>query len=261
VAALEIAPPPPAEMPPPEVADNPFVVADATQTPPVPPVEEVSAPPASEISTVSQTELQPPPGEALNGEMLAAIHAARPLEKSDLIAQLSSPELIGLLKDADPDNRSLAAYSLGYSSDSSPNSLDALRLALATEAVDFVRIRLAEAIVRLVPTDPAVTLLVGYLSDSDSELRWLAASVLTVASHDSPGVIDGLTAAVQDHDPKVAAMAALALANYGQAAAAAIPALRDACRSGSSELREAAAAALACIQPRAVASAAAAPRP
>lgn len=223
-------------------------------------VEEVSAPRATpeELSaheeTISTARHQSP-STKLTAETLAAIRTARPLDKSDLVARLSPGELIELLKDGDAENRSLAAYSLGYCAAEAPECQAALRLTLATERVDFVRIRLAEAIARFAPDDEAVDLLVGYLSDADSELRWLAASVLTVGGHEHPNVIDGLTQAVQDRDPKVAAMAALTLAQYGPAAKSAIPTLRDATRAADAELREAARAALACVQPRSVSQA------
>ncbi|MDJ0618750.1 MAG: HEAT repeat domain-containing protein [Calothrix sp. MO_192.B10] len=81
----------------------------------------------------------------------------------------------------------------------------------------------ADALVNI--GSPAVPVLIAALQDSDCNLRWRAASVLSDLGTEAAPAVPALTKALQDEDGQVRLYATLALGNIGAAAKPAVPSL------------------------------------
>ncbi len=90
--------------------------------------------------------------------------------------------------------------------------------------------------------------LIELTTHSSAEIRSLAVMSLgSVTLEKHPATIHALTVALKDQDSQVRSNAALSLGAFGPAAASALVPLREAATSDDTDVSEAAAAALACI--------------
>ncbi|HEV8070233.1 MAG TPA: HEAT repeat domain-containing protein [Planctomycetaceae bacterium] len=160
-----------------------------------------------------------------------------------------------LLSQPEPRHRLLGALRIGASGPEARTALPALRQLLGEEANKTVRLRIAEAILRLQPSDrSALEALSHFLIDpNDADLRQAAAGALGVASASSNlTAIVCLTDALDDASPRVRIMAALSLAQFGSSAVDAVPRLEMAATSDVPRMQRAALAALTAIRGRQV---------
>jgi hypothetical protein len=191
-------------------------------------------------------------GKTATEQQDAAQHAASELadEQADEAATSDVLALIASLRHDDPGVRALAAFRLGRLDDPSQDVLAALRNTIADEEHGLVRVRMAEAIIRIAPDDAtAIQWLSAALSDGDWQVRWLAAGILDAAAGTPAAAlaVEQLTIALSDDEPKVRQMAALTLGSFGGDAEPARGPLHDALADDDSSVREAASAATACI--------------
>jgi hypothetical protein len=180
----------------------------------------------------------------------------------DLSALLKDPEFreihtrpvldaLELLSQAEPRHRLLGALRIGVSGPEARTALPALRQFLGEEANQSVRLRVAEAILKLQPNDRAAieTLSRSLIDPNDAELRQAAAGALSgAAAAGNPTAIVRLTDALDDPAPRVRIMAALSLAQFGPAAIDAVPRLEMAAGNDVPRMQRAALAALASIR-------------
>jgi len=160
-----------------------------------------------------------------------------------------------LLSQPEPRHRLLGALRIGASGSEARTALPALRQLLGEEPNKTVRLRIAEAILRLQPSDrSALEALSHFLIDpNDADLRQAAAAALGFASASSNlTAIVRLTDALDDASPHVRIMAALSLAQFGSAAVDAVPRLEMAATSDVPRMQRAALAALTSIRGRQV---------
>jgi len=190
---------------------------------------------------------------------IAAVHPAPPsagtLLTATALKEIHTPKVLELaqqLADADPKQRALAAQELGMAGAEARTALPVLRGRLTTEKDKLARVRMVEAIVRIVPDDPqAIALLCEMLQDKDDwRVRQLAAAALeATARGNDAAVVEKLAAAMNDWHPRVRAMVALTLGSFGPKAKAALPRLQFATTTDIPRVREAAQAAIDCISP------------
>lgn len=188
--------------------------------------------------------------------------AALQLEHPSLLALLSSEpvreihepqvlELAGRLEDPDPKNRAQHAYELGGAGAKARTVMPVLREALQSETDKLARLRLAEAMVKIVADDPdAIDVLLENLkSPDDWRFRQIAAGALaaTAGSSDERAIAK-LNEALGDPNPRVRSMAALSLGAFGKWAKESVPALEFALANDIPRVKESAAAALSCIR-------------
>ena len=158
-----------------------------------------------------------------------------------------------LLSQPEPRHRLLGALRIGASGPEARTALPALRQLLGEEPNKTVRLRIAEAILRVQPSDrSALEALSHFLVDpNDADMRQAAAGALGFASSSSNlTAIVRLTDALDDPSPRVRIMAALSLAQFGSAAVDAVPRLEMAATSDVPRMQRAALAALASIRGR-----------
>jgi hypothetical protein len=191
---------------------------------------------------------------------------AEPKPAFNLAALIQDPEFreihtrpvldaLELLSQAEPRHRLLGALRIGASGPEARTALPALRQLLGDEANKTVRLRIAEAILRLQPSDrSALEALSHFLIDpNDADLRQAAAGALGGASASSNlTAIVRLTDALDDGSPRVRIMAALSLAQFGSAAVDAVPRLEMAATNDVPRMQRAALAALTSIRGRQV---------
>jgi HEAT repeat protein len=180
----------------------------------------------------------------------------------DLAALLKDPEFreihtrpvldgLELLSQTNPRHRLLGALRIGVAGPEGRTALPALRQLLTAEPNLAVRLRIAEAILKVQPNDrPALETLSHLLIEPpDPELRQAAASALGGAAvSGNPTAIVRLTDALDDASPRVRIMAALSLAQFGAAAIDAVPRLEVAASSDVPRMQRAALAALTAIR-------------
>ncbi len=180
----------------------------------------------------------------------------------DMAALLKDPEFreiharpvldaLELLAQHETRHRLLGALRIGVLGLDARTALPALRQFLGEEPSQAVRLRVAEAMLKLQPNDRAAleTLSRSLIDPNDAELRQAAAGALGgAAAAGNPTAIVRLTDALDDPVPKVRIMAALSLAQFGPAAIDAIPRLELAASNDVPRMQRAALAALASIR-------------
>jgi hypothetical protein len=189
---------------------------------------------------------------------------AEPRPAFDLATLIQDPEFreihtrpvldaLELLSQAEPRHRMLGALRMSACGPEARTALPALRQLLGNEANQAVRLRVAEAILKLQATDrAALDVLSRFLVDAnDAELRQAAAGALgSAATSNNLTAVVRLTDALDDPSPKVRIMAALSLAQFGSAAVDAVPRLEMAATNDVPRMQRAALAALGSIRGR-----------
>ena len=175
-------------------------------------------------------------------------HASWTLLQIDEAPAESLRTLAEVLREDNPRAATLAAYCLGLLETDARTAIPDLQSACGSSDPS-VQLCAAEALLRVTPASAEpIAILLDVLQETDRKHRWLAALAMSsVGSDHQETAIAALIPLLQDADPDVAASAALALGAYGPSAVLAEPGLRDLARDSNPELRDAAAAALACI--------------
>lgn len=185
------------------------------------------------------------------------------LSMEETSAPVSTQELAGMiagLLHRDANIRSVAAFELGRLGRHGRRAIPQLERALRNEKTGFVQVRLAEAVARIdTENTPAFRLIVDALQAEDFKTRWEAVCAADVALRGAEAIrrdtVERLTEMLEDLNPKMRAMAALKIAQFGTEAAPALPALVNAAQQGDASLKQAANAALAVLRPKAFAPA------
>jgi hypothetical protein len=226
---------------------------------PLAPQKHVRADSVAEPNEASESRRTPPSGPPQVEEK-----PAEPKPAFNLAALVQDPEFreihtrpvldaLELLSQSEPRHRLFGALRIGNAGPEARTALPALRQLLGEEPNKTVRLRIAEAILRLQPSDrPALEALSHFLIDpTDTDLRHAAAGALGSASASrNLTAIVRLTDALDDPSPRVRIMAALSLAQFGSAAVDAVPRLEMAATSDVPRMQRAALAALASIRGR-----------
>ena len=154
------------------------------------------------------------------------------------------------------DVRSRAIFLLGSIGPEADESIPVLRHELLTERDLYLRVDLAEAVLKIQPEDSdAINTLVDALSATDQNLRWASAfSLRNAVSPRTTFVVDRLKDLLGTDDAKLKRMVILTLGEFGPAAARVIPQLEAALQSPDRATRDVAEASLACIDPNRKAS-------
>jgi HEAT repeat protein len=158
------------------------------------------------------------------------------------------PLMVLLVEDHNPEIVQISAYLLGAIGPDAAIAEDALWYT-CNHTTGVTRLHAAEALSRIDLDDARpVEILIGGLSDSEVETRWLAALALssTAAEHRIK-VIGALTKALTDPAPEVCAAAALSLGGFGDQASGAAEQLNAAASSDNDDVRTSARMALDCI--------------
>jgi HEAT repeat protein len=180
----------------------------------------------------------------------------------DLAAWVATPEFreihtppvlegLELLARPEPRHRALGAMRIAAAGRDARTALPVLRRLLASETNQTVRLRIAEAVLKVQPNDRAATeYLSELLSDrTDWELRENAASAFgSAASGRNSIAIARLTDALDDANPHVRTAAASSLALFGPAAADSVSRLEGAAGNDVPSVQRAASLALASIR-------------
>jgi hypothetical protein len=226
---------------------------------PLAPQKHVRADSVAEPNEASESRRTPPSGPPQVEEK-----PAEPKPAFNLAALVQDPEFreihtrpvldaLELLSQSEPRHRLFGALRIGSAGPEARTALPALRQLLVEEPNKTVRLRIAEAILRLQPSDrPALEALSRFLIDpNDADLRHAAAGALGSASASrNLTAIVRLTDALDDPSPRVRIMAALSLAQFGSAAVDAVPRLEMAATSDVPRMQRAALVALASIRGR-----------
>lgn len=159
------------------------------------------------------------------------------------------PILVNWLETGTPKMRTFAAYLLGCFGSEAEAALPILHSFLNDEDPIF-RLHVAEAIVRIEPTDATATAaLIETLENGEDDVRWLAAFALgAVAKTHTEQAVDVLAEKLDDEDHRVRSAAALTLGAFRLAAKEAVPQLVQALVGTDERVSRAAAIALACIE-------------
>ena len=189
---------------------------------------------------------------------------AEPKPAFNLSALLTDPEFreihtrpvldaLELLSQAEPRHRLLGALRISTVGPDARTAMPALRQLLGEEPNKAVKLRIAEALLKLQPTDRSAleTLLHLLVDPSDADLRQAAAGALgcAAASANATAIVR-LTDALDDANPRVRIMAALSLAQFGPAAIDAVPRLETAATNDVPRMQRAALVALGAIRGR-----------
>ena len=182
--------------------------------------------------------------EPFNVQMISRLRARR--------VEFQGP-MVEMVKDVNLSSeiRSRAMLLLGAIGPEAIDAVPALEQVLRRKSDPFFKIRLAESILKIAPENElAIEVLTEGLSAPNPSVQWAATFALRNASsvHTSC-IVDRLRKLIATNDPKLRKMAFLTLAEFGPAAAAAIPDLETALQSSDPELCEVARACLACIAP------------
>jgi len=184
-----------------------------------------------------------------DSDPIVAVHAASTLRDVANDAWDSVQTLSKYLKHDDPQVVRLAAYLLGQVG---PEAMAAVpNLEAVRENSDLQSsLYAAEALTHIAPDDQAsFQKLNEALSNEDRSIRWFAAvSLGTVSERCEKDAIDALVKALRDSEPQVQAAACLSLGGFGQQASIAIDELEKAANSDSTEVKQAAETALACLR-------------
>jgi len=155
-----------------------------------------------------------------------------------------------LLDNSNADVVELACYILGDIGAPAESTVEPLGL-LRDHADGTTKIQAAEALIRIRGVDDkSLTALTTALKSKDGQVRWTAAVALgrCRGEQSSAVAVTALTAALKDIDPEVRSAAALSLGGLGKDAVKATPELQRIASSDTSQVREAALAALACLK-------------
>ena len=217
------------------------------------PVSGTETSPATSIDD-SLPELELQSFEQLSGTFEAPVEVATradnqlgAIEQYVEQPEQSIPQLIQFLGNADSDVRSLAAFLIGETGWKGASALPALNQQLQAEQHDVIRVTIAESIAKLDSQSRAAFMVMSKCLESpEVDIRTQAAFALRVyAGAGHAECVRQLAASLTDVDPNVRSMAALSLGDFGPSAAEAIPAIEAAMNDQSSDVREAASAALA----------------
>lgn len=154
-----------------------------------------------------------------------------PLSEISALGDEAVPLLIEALNHDDPVIRRTAAEAIGLLRlplDNGPNlqpAIPHLERTLETDTDPLVRLHAAEAIWSIIGTKTIVPDLVEALSHGDVEVRCCALSLLGLVEADLQDVLQPLVTALADPNLYVRATASTVLADYGSAAAEALPRL------------------------------------
>jgi hypothetical protein len=180
----------------------------------------------------------------------------------DLAAWVSAPEFreihtadviagLDLLVRPEARYRAAGATRIAAAGESARTALPILRKVLTSETDRTVRLRIAEALLKLQPNDRAAT---ECLSDllagrNEAELRQAAAAALgSAAAGRNPIAVASLTDALDDASPQVRSAAATSLGLFGRSAAGSTSRLENAAINDIPTVRQAATLALASIR-------------
>jgi hypothetical protein len=180
----------------------------------------------------------------------------------DLAAWVSTPEFreihtadvfagLDLLSRPEARYRAAGAMRIAAAGENARTALPVLRRVLTSETDRTVRLRIAEALLKLQPNDRAAT---ECLSDllagrNEAELRQGAAAALgSAASGRNPIAVANLTDALDDASPQVRAAAATSLGLFGPSAASSITRLENAALNDIPTVRQAATLAISSIR-------------
>ncbi len=175
-------------------------------------------------------------------------HAAWALWEIDGDAWQSVQPLAELLDSQNQAVVQFTCYTLGTMGRDAQTAVPRLRTVLASPDATL-RLHAAEALISVDPASPqAVATLIQLTHHSSTEIRALAVMALGGVSPElHPGSVEALTLALRDRESQVRSTAALSLGALGRAATSALEPLREAATSDDTDVSEAAAAALACI--------------
>jgi HEAT repeat protein len=112
---------------------------------------------------------------------------------------------------------------LAFAQAQSPGSSITPFISQLTDRNPRIRMDAADALVNL--GTPAIPALIEALQQSDAELRWRAASVLSDLGPEAASALPVLVQTLQDSDPQVRLYATIALGNMGKSAQDAVPQL------------------------------------
>ncbi len=177
-------------------------------------------------------------------EMVRYLRANREQYQSQLVALASS-------QSASNEIRTRAVFLLGAIGQEAAATVPVLRQEMRGNADGFLKVDLAEAILKIRPEDEeAIRVLIGCLKNDDRDLKHTAAFALRNAvSPRTAFVIDALSESLKTEDLKLRRMLFLTLAEFGPAAGKVIPELEAALESDDAATREVAKASLDCIAP------------
>ncbi|GAB4140353.1 MAG: hypothetical protein Tsb009_09690 [Planctomycetaceae bacterium] len=180
----------------------------------------------------------------------------KPNPTAPTVATEKIDEQITALMDRKADNRALAAFALGRMGSQARKALSHLERAMKNEKSGPVKVRLAEAILRITTQhEEAGEFLVESLGSIEEATRWEAVCAAEVlARKGSPFGEDAakqLMKLLDDANPKMRTMSALKLAEYGDVAVAvnAVSHLRQVAVESQGPLHVAAVAALEILAP------------
>ncbi len=202
-------------------------------------------------------QADPAPPERQSRESRTVFDLASLLTNPEFREIHTAPVLEGLelLSRRDPRHRARGAIRIAAAGHDARTALPILRKLLAVETEKTVRLRIAETLLKVQPSDAAATeCLSTLLNDrNDWELRQNAATAFAgvareeTAGH-NPVAIARLTDALDDSNPRVRMAAAVSLGQFGPAAADSIARLETAAAGDVPAVQEAASAALVSIK-------------
>lgn len=164
-------------------------------------------------------------------------------------AKESVEALVPLLSSTNVEVIELACFALGDIGAEAEPAVQNLE-ELQTHSEGTTRLQAAEALIRIRGEHvESLQVLVDALKSRDGGERWLAAVALgRCQGAYSADIVTALTEALQDVDTEVRCAAVLSLGAFGQEAAAATEELRRVAHSDEAQVREAAVAALGCLE-------------
>jgi len=167
----------------------------------------------------------------------------------------SKMAIIAADQDAEVEVRARAIFLLGAIGPAAIEVVPVLRRELHYDVDEFLRVDLAEAILKIQPADEDATqFLVDSLKDSNEDVKWMAAFALrNVANPRRAVVIDALIESLKTLEPldnddlKFRRVVFLTLAEFGSASAKVVPELKVALKSRDPATREVAKVSLSSI--------------
>jgi HEAT repeats len=169
----------------------------------------------------------------------------REIHTADVIAGLD------LLTRPEPKYRGAGAIRIAAAGENARTALPVLRKLLPTEPDRLVRLRIAEALLKLQPNDGVATSCLSELISgrNEPEIRQTAASALAAAAAGRNAIaVASLTEALDDASPQVRAAAATSLGLFGRNAADSVSRLENTALNDIPTVRQAATLALSSIR-------------
>lgn len=180
----------------------------------------------------------------------------------DLAAWVSAPEFreihtadviagLDLLARPEARYRAAGATRIAAAGENARTALPVLRKVLTSEADRTVRLRIAEALLKLQPNDRVATACLSELltGRNETELRQGAASAFGAAAAGRNSIaVASLTDALDDPSPQVRAAAATSLGLFGRSAADSVSRLENSALNDIPTVRQAATLAIASIR-------------